>query len=132
MTQKLPYARSYEDLLVYKNALDLAEEIYNITKHFPKEETYALTDQVRRSSRSVGAQIAEAWGKRFYMKHFISKISDASAELYETEHWLDISLKCEYISHETSMSLAKQCTEISIMLGGMIAKAGRFCEIPKE
>jgi four helix bundle protein len=132
MKKKLPYARSYKDLLVYQNALNLAEMVFETSKSFPKEETYALTDQLRRSSRSVGAQIAEAWGKRHYIKHFISKITDASAEIYETEHWIDISLNCHYISNEMHLTLSNQCNEISRLLGGMISKADQFCESSKN
>jgi four helix bundle protein len=127
MTRKLPYARSYKELLVYQKALVLAEEIFKLSKEFPKEEIYALTDQVRRSSRSVGAQLAEAWGNRLYEKHFISKLTDAWAELYETEHWLGIALNCEYISNEKAICLSKQCDEIGKLLRGMISKASQLC-----
>lgn len=73
---KLEYATSFRDLIVYRKARELSLEIFRLTKRFPKEETYSLTDQIRRSSRSVGAQIAEAWTKRRYVKHFISKLTD--------------------------------------------------------
>ena len=76
--------QSFRDLLVYQKARKLAQDIFVLTKAFPKEETYALTDQIRRSSRSIGAQIAEAWGKRRYEKHFISKLTDADGEQQET------------------------------------------------
>jgi len=80
MTDKLPYARSFQDLLAYQQAVYLAERIFTKTKHFPKEEVYSLTDQIRRISRSVGAQIAEAWGKRRYINNFILMLTNASAE----------------------------------------------------
>lgn len=80
---------SFRDLEVYKLCRQLAKEIFELSKKFPKEETYSLTDQIRRSSRSVGAQIAEAWGKRRYEKHFISKLTDAGGEQLETQHWID-------------------------------------------
>jgi len=85
---KLGHAESFRDLVVYKNARKLAKSIFELTKSFPKEEMYSLTDQVRRSSRSVGAQIAEAWAKRRYKKHFVSKLADADGEQQETQHWI--------------------------------------------
>ena len=127
MTEKLPYARSFQDLLAYKKAGQLAERVFAETKRFPKEEVYSLTDQIRRSSRSVGAQIAEAWGKRRYINNFILMLTNASAELNETEHWLDIALNCGYISSEVRNKLRELCIEISRLLGGMISKADLFC-----
>ena len=126
--EKLPYAKRYQDLLAYSKSLWLAEMIYKETKSFPKEEIYSLTDQLRRASRSVGAQVAEAWGKRMYIRHFISKLTDASAELNETEHWLDIAHKCSYISDSTRKELIDLCNEINRLVNGMIAKANYFCE----
>ncbi|MCK4489630.1 MAG: four helix bundle protein [Anaerolineales bacterium] len=128
MKDKLPYVKEYRDLLVYKKSLELAEMVFQETKSFPKEEIFSLTNQLRRSSRSIGAQIAEAWGKRLYVKHFISKLTDAIAELNETEHWLDIALNCEYITLETRNELKEKCKEIGRLLGGMISKADLFCE----
>ena len=84
----MTYAKSFRELEVYKLSRELAGEIFQISKSFPKEETYSLTDQIRRSSRSIGAQIAEAWAKRRYEKHFISKLTDADGEQQETQHWL--------------------------------------------
>ena len=109
MNEKLPYARSYKHLVAYKNAMELADQIFQTTKRFPKEETYSLIDQIRRSSRSIGAQIAEAWGKRRYIKHFVSKFSDAYAEAYETEHWISVAYRCGYIHEDTLLSLNKEC-----------------------
>jgi four helix bundle protein len=83
------YVRSFRDLEVYKLSRQLSQEIFEITKSFPKEETYSLTDQIRRSSRSIGAQIAEAWAKRKYEKYFISKLIDADGEQMETQHWIE-------------------------------------------
>ncbi len=85
----MEYVKSYRDLEVYKLTRQLSLEIYELTKSFPKEEMYSLTDQIRRSSRSVGAQIAEAWAKRRYEKHFISKLTDADGEQQETQTALD-------------------------------------------
>ena len=81
------FVKSYRDLEVYMASRQLSKEVFEITKSFPKGEMYSLTDQVRRSSRSVGAQIAESWGKRKYKKHFVSKLTDSDAELLETP-WL--------------------------------------------
>ena len=85
----LPYAVSFRDLLVYQKAKALAKEIFQLSKKFPREEAYSLTDQIRRCSRSIGAQISEAWAKRLYEKHFISKLTDADGEQNETQHWID-------------------------------------------
>jgi four helix bundle protein len=86
MTRRLPYASSYKGLLAYEKAVQLANDIYREKKSFPKEEIYSVTDQIRRSSRSIGAHIAEAWGKRKYKNRFILLLTGASAELFETEH----------------------------------------------
>lgn len=128
MEEKLPYANNYQELLVYKKALTLADDIYETSKVFPKEEVYSLTDQIRRSSRSIGAQIAEAWGKRLYIKHFVSKLTDAEAELNETQHWIDIAYRCHYLPISSKNSLLQQCQAIRNLLGGMIKKAELFCK----
>jgi four helix bundle protein len=91
------HAKSYKYLGVYKLSGELSKDIFELSKIFPKEETYSLTDQIRRSSRSVGAQISEAWAKRRYEKHFVSKLTDADGELQETQHWLETSFDCQYI-----------------------------------
>jgi len=85
------HANSFRDLEVYKLARQLSYEIFTISKDFPKEELYSLTDQIRRSSRSVGAQISESWAKRRYKKHFISKLTDADGEQQETQHWIEVA-----------------------------------------
>ncbi len=90
----MEYVKGYRELEVYKLSRQLAKEIFEVSKKFPKEEMYSLTDQVRRSSRSVGAQIAEAWAKRKYEKHFVSKLTDADGEQQETQHWIETSLDC--------------------------------------
>ncbi len=127
MTEKLPYAKRYQDLIAYKKSMDLADIVFQETKSFPKEEVYSLTDKLRRASRSVGAQIAEAWGKRNYIKHFKSKLTDASAELNETEHWLVIAHNCNYISTTTKSYLIGLCNVINRLICGMISKADLFC-----
>lgn len=126
MEKKLPYAQNYRELLVYKKAEILAEDIYKESRSFPKEEVYSLTNQIRRSSRSVGGQIAEAWGKRMYRKHFISKLTDAEAELNETEHWIETPCRCEYLSSKSRDTLINECADIRRLIGGMIQKADTF------
>ena len=124
---ELEYVTSFRDLQVYKKSRALSKEIFVLTCSFPKEETYSLIDQVRRSSRSVGAQIAEAWAKRRYEKHFVSKLTDADGEQMETQHWLETALDCGYLSREQAAALLEKCAEIGRMLGGMMAKAEAFC-----
>ena len=119
---------SFRDLIVYQKAFDLQQQIYSITKNFPKEEMYSLTDQVRRSSRSIGANICEAWQKRRYAAHFVSKLTDSDAEQAETQHWTDTALACEYISSEIQNELLTKCREIGKMLGSMIAYPEKFCK----
>ena len=94
------FVKDYTDLLAYRTSFKLSREIFEVTKPFPKEEMYSLTDQFRRAIRSVGANIAEAWGKRRYEKHFVSKLTDADAERLETQHWLRTSYACEYLSKD--------------------------------
>lgn len=118
---------NFRDLNVYKMAFELQQEIFTVTKSFPKEEQYSLTDQIRRSSRSIGANIAEAWQKRRYQPHFVSKLSDSDSEQAETQHWLDTSLTCGYINEEQHDQLSGKCKEIGRMLGGMMAKPESFC-----
>lgn len=128
MKHGLPYAQNYQDLFVYDRSLKLSTLIFDVTKSFPKDEIYSLTSQIRRSSRSVGAQIAEAWGKRRYQKHFISKLTDAASEINETEHWIKIAHQCEYITNDIKTQLLKQCYELNKLVFGMISKAASFCE----
>lgn len=101
-----------------------------MAKSFPKEETYSLTDQIRRSSRSVGAQIAEAWAKRSYEKLFISKLTDANGEQHETQHWIEIAGDCAYISADRAADLVDKCRGIGRLLGSIIDKAALFCHRP--
>ena len=121
------YVKSFRDLDVYGLARELAMEIFEITKKFPKEEMYSLTDQVRRSSRSIGSQIAEAWAKRKYERHFISKLTDSDGEQHETQHWIETATDCSYISKEHAEALLKKCYSIGKMLNSMIEKAPMFC-----
>jgi four helix bundle protein len=121
------YVKSFRELEVYKIAREVSKEIFIITKSFPKEELYSLTDQIRRSSRSVGAQIAEAWGKRRYEMHFISKLTDADAEQLETQHWIEVSEESKYINSTESKALLEKCESVGKMLQKMIDKASTFC-----
>ena len=123
----MKHAESFKDLVVYQKARGVAEEVFKITKSFPKEEMYSLTDQVRRSSRSIGAQIAEAWGKRRYEKHFISKLTDADAEQLETQHWIEIAENCNYVVHAQVLQIINKLSEIGRMLNSMMRKAKQFC-----
>jgi len=113
--------------IVYRKSKILRQEIFALTKSFPKEEMFSLNDQIRRSSRSIGAQIAEAWAKRRYEKHFLSKLTDADGEQQETQHWIEVALECEYVTRVQSEALFKQCAEVGRLLGGMMAKADSFC-----
>ena len=119
--------RGYKDLKVYQLAYKLAMEIFEITKSFPKEERYSLTDQIRRSSRSVPGNIAEAWKKRIYPKMFVSKIIDAAGEAGETEVWLDFSKDSGYLQVEKYEELVSGYDEVNRMLYGMFEKPEKFC-----
>ncbi len=124
----MSYAMSFKDLETYKLSREIACEIFRISKVFPSEEKYALTDQIRRSSRSVGAQIAESWGKRKYVKHFMSKLTDADSEQFETQHWLEVALECEYVSMKQCKELTDKCELLGKMINNMIQKAPQFCQ----
>ena len=126
----LKHATSFRDLIVYQKSRQLQREIFKITKSFPREEIFSLTDQIRRSSRSIGANISESGAKRRYEKHFISKLTDADGEQMETQHWIETALDCEYIDQKTSAQLVEKCLEIGRMLGGMMDKADLFCGEP--
>lgn len=123
---QLGYVRHFKDLEVYKRQRLLAREVFALSKRFPREEQYSLTDQVRRSPHSIGAQIAEAWAKRLYPKHFVSKLSDADGEQMETQHWLLEAEDCNYLAEPDSKRLLGLCEEIGRMLGSMIRKAESF------
>jgi len=125
---RLAHAESFRDLLVYKKARMISKKIFEITKSFPKEEMYSLTDQVRRSSRSIGAQIAEAWAKRRYKKHFVSKLTDADGEQQETQHWVDTAEDCGYLDRNQTQELNNDLSAIGRMLNSMIEKGDMFCD----
>jgi four helix bundle protein len=117
---------TYKDLLLYKKSFSLAMEIFSITKRFPKEETYSLTDQIRRSSRSVNICAIEAYRKRRYPNHFISKLTDADMENSETQGWLEFSLACGYIDKETHEKLLSLSGEIGKILQYMMDNPENF------
>jgi four helix bundle protein len=114
--------KTHRDLKVFQLSFEAGMEIFNISKSFPKEETYSLTDQIRRSSRSVSANIAEAFRKRRYPKSFVSKLSDSEAEAAETQVWLDYALSCGYISKGTHSTLNDKYDHILSMIVLMISK----------
>jgi len=118
--------KNYQDLIVFQKAFNVACTIYEISRDFPTVERYALTDQIRRSSRSVAANIAEAWAKKIYPKSFVSKLSDALAEGMETEVWLQFCLKHEYLSDETHSQIMHEYEEIRKILTSMMNKSERF------
>ncbi len=123
--------RSARDLEVYKIAFNAAMEIFQLTKDFPSEERYSLTDQIRRASRSVCSNLGEAWRKRRYPSVFTNKLTDAQQEASETQTWLDFCLACEYINQHTFERLDREYEKILGMLNTMEIKADKFC-FPKK
>ena len=101
----MPKIRSFRELRVYQTAMEAAMQVFELTKSFPAEERYSLTDQVRRCSRSVFANIAEAWSKRRYPLHFVSKLSDAETEANESRAWLECSRNCQYLSEQQFLEM---------------------------
>jgi len=118
---------SFKDLRVYKLAFEVQQEIFETSKRFPVEERYSLTDQIRRASRSIGSNPGEAWQKRRYVGHFVSKLTDADGEQAETQHWLDTATACNYFSEREQDALLAKCSRIGQMLGTMMAKPEKFC-----
>ena len=116
----------FKELLAYQKAFHLAMEIFEISKTFPKEETYSLSDQIRRSSRSVSANLAEAYRKRRYINHFISKLTDCDAENSETNAWLDFAFACNYLSQENYNSLTQKSNEVGKLINFMINNPTKF------
>ncbi len=117
---------SAKDLDVYKKAYELAMEIFEISKSFPKDERYSLTDQIRRSSRSVCLNLREAWAKRRYEAHFVSKLTDCDGEDSETDSSLDFAKDCGYINDEVHRALTAKNREVGKMLGGMMNNPSSF------
>lgn len=119
-------AYNFKETTVYKKAFSLAMDIFEISKSFPKEEKYSLTDQVRRSSRSVCANLAEAYRKKRYQAHFISKLTDCDAENSETNVWIDFAFASEYISEKTKASLATKNEEVGKLVSHMINNPEKY------
>src|ERR1700712_1918104 len=118
--------RSAKDLIVYQKAYDLALKIFGASKKWPTEEKYGQISQIRRSSRSVCLNLREAWAKRRYEAHFVSKLTDCDGENNETDSSLDFALACGYVSTEQHQEPTAACDEIGKMLGGMMKKAASF------
>ncbi len=124
----MEYAKSFRDLEVYRLSRELAKQIFQLSQNFSKEETYSLTDQIRRSSRSVGAQVAEAWAKRPYEKHFVLKLTDADGEQQETQHWLETAWDCSYIDKTVLKDFISKYESVGKMINSMINKSDLFCK----
>jgi four helix bundle protein len=117
---------SAKDLKVYQEAYALAMEIFEISKRWPSEEKYSLTDQIRRASRSVCSNLREAWSKRRYEAHFTSKLTDADGENSETDTWLDFAKDCGYSNENDHKRLKAKCEAVGKMLGSMLNNPAPF------
>ncbi len=116
----------YKDMTVYKKAFEMANLVFKLSKRFPAEERYSLTDQIRRSSRSVTAQFAEGYRKKRYPAHFVSKMTDCDGENAETQVWLDHAIACEYVTKEDVKPILALSEEVGRMLGDMIEDPGKY------
>ena len=123
--------RHFRDLRVYQTARSMAKRVFDISKTWPREERYSLIDQIRRSSRSVHANIAEAWRKRRYPAHFISKLTDADAEGAETQSWLDSALDCDYIDQSLYDELNLEYEALTGGLVNMMSRPEQWCGVSK-
>lgn len=123
--------RGFRDLDVYRVAREQAQVNFQTSRKFPKEETYSLTDQIRRASRAVGAMIAEAWARRRYQAAFVNKLNEALGEAMETQAWLDHALDCGYIKVQQHRELDSRSQHIGAMLQRMIDRASSFCDSRK-
>lgn len=119
--------RRHQDLQVYQLAFEAAMQIFELSKRFPVEERYSLTDQMRRSSRSVCANLAEAWRKRRYEAAFISKLSDSEAEAAETQTWIDFAIRCGHLNAQTGKELHQTYDQILGKLVNLISNANKWC-----
>jgi len=122
---------SAKDLEVYKKSYALSMEVFHLSKEWPKDEKYSLTNQVRRSSRSVCSNLREAWAKRRYEAHFLSKLSDCDGENSETDTWLDYARDCGYLNVEKHAELTQDAVEVGKMLGSMLNNPAPFLLNPK-
>jgi len=123
----MPLVTHFSELRVYREAFAEAMRIYELSRDWPKEEVYSLTDQIRRSSRSVCASIAEAWRKRRYPNHFVSKLTDADAEAAETQNWLMFAHRCGYLKSPEFEQMWERYEKIAGGLVGMISHAREWC-----
>lgn len=134
------YARGFRELVVYRESAQVAADLFELSQRFPREETDSLTGQGRRAARAIGAQIAEAWGRRRHIRRFVSKLADADAEQLETQHCVDVAVSCGYLPPAEAARLKERLSAIGRMLNTMILKAEQFChdderlvrEIPTE
>lgn len=117
---------SYKDLRVFQQAMNIAMEIFQLTKSFPKEEKYSLVDQIRRSSRSVCSNLSEAWRKRRYKNAFIAKLSDSETEACETQVWLEFSLRCGYLNSDKANKLDEEYNKVIAQIVSMIHGADKW------
>ncbi len=124
----MPFARGFWELVAYQRARALQRRVFELSKKFPREEMYSLTDQARRAARSIGAQIAEAWGKRDYEKHFVSKLSDAISECNETQHWTISSVDDGYLTREEGLEVWNLSLEVGRLLASMTERSDEFCQ----
>jgi four helix bundle protein len=120
--------KTFRDMPVYRDAFALQQEIFRLSKAWPKEEMYSLTDQIRRSARSIGANIAESWAKRRYPAHFKMKLTDSDAELQESLHWMYTANSCAYLDENTTSALVQQAESIGRQLGAILRDADSFCK----
>ncbi|MBP8304259.1 MAG: four helix bundle protein [Phycisphaerae bacterium] len=121
---------SYEELDVYKLAVELQQRVFDVSRAWPAEERYSLTDQIRRAARSIGGNIAESWAKRRYPAHFVSKLSDADGEQNETRHWLRTALACGYLKAGEHAELDAMCKRVGAMLGRMMVDTESWSDGP--
>ncbi|WP_445634685.1 S23 ribosomal protein [Nostoc sp. DSM 114161] len=124
--------KNHRDLEVYKMAFEAAMQIFELSKKFPVEERYSLTDQIRRSSRSVCANLAEAWRKRRYEAAFVAKLSDSETEAAETQTWIEFAVKCGYLDREVALELYQTYNQILGKLVNLIAHSSTWVIPPKK
>jgi four helix bundle protein len=124
--------KHFTDLIAYQKRFEVGREVFKISRTWPAEERFSLTDQARRSSRSIGANIAESWGKRRYKAHFVSKLTDADTERFETEHWLLCAKDHGYIDQATFNRLLDLLSEVGRLLGGIMQNPDSFLLPPGD
>jgi four helix bundle protein len=124
----MPLVKSFKELNVWQRAMDVAMEVFELSKSFPAEERYSLTDQIRRSTRSVATNISEGWRKRRYVASFRSKLNDSDGEAGETQTLIEVALRCGYWDAATAAHLDRECEEVLAMLASMIRDADGWCQ----